>query len=205
MTAFATPFIRRLGLVALLLLGSGPAWAGDGPREVIRTTVDAVIEVLADDSLERDQRIDSIRRLMHERFDFLTMSRSVLARNWRDASPAQQERFTELFPELLLHTYMAGLEDYTDEVVEIEDTRMKGKAKASVSTRIVSGDKAIPVSYRLRDNDGQWQIYDVTVEGVSLVNNYRGSFGSTISRDGIDGLLENLAAKVEELRQPPAG
>lgn len=205
MTAFATPFIRRLGLVALLLLGSGPAWAGDEPRDVIRSTVDAVIEVLADDSLERDQRIDSIRRLMHERFDFLTMSRSVLARNWRDASPAQQERFTELFPELLLHTYMAGLEDYTDEVVEIEDTRMKGQAKASVSTRIVSGDKAIPVSYRLRDNDGQWQIYDVTVEGVSLVNNYRGSFGSTISRDGIDGLLENLAAKVEELRQPPAG
>ncbi|MDZ7751364.1 MAG: ABC transporter substrate-binding protein [Gammaproteobacteria bacterium] len=205
MTAITIPFIRRLGLAALLLLGSGPTWASDGPREVIRSTVDAVIEVLADDSLERDQRIDRIRRLMHERFDFLTMSRSVLARNWRDASPAQQERFTELFPELLLHTYMAGLEGYTNEVVEIEDTRMKGQAKASVATKILSGDKAIPVSYRLRENDSEWQIYDVTVEGVSLVNNYRGSFGSIVSNDGMDGLLKTLATKVEELRRPPEG
>lgn len=205
MTAITTPFIRRLGLVALLFLGSGPAGATEGPREVIRSTVDAVIEVLADESLARDQRIADIRRLMHARFDFLTMSRSVLAQNWRNASPAQQERFTQLFPELLLHTYMAGLEGYTDEVVKIEDIRMRGRAKASVATSIISGGKGIPVTYSLRENDGEWQIYDVIVEGVSLVNNYRGSFGSTVSNEGMDGLLETLATKVEELRRPPEG
>ena len=205
MTTIATTLTLRLGLLALLLLGPAAAHAQAEPAGVVRATVDAVIAVLKDDALDRVERRDAIRKLMHQRFDFERMCRSVLARNWRDATPAQQQRFIELFPELLLHTYMTGLEGYTDEVVEIEDTRMKGRAKAIVETSIISGGKAIPVSYRLVERDGDWQVYDVVVEGVSLVNNYRGSFGSTIKKDGMDQLLDDLVAKIDELRKPTEG
>lgn len=204
MNAICKRLVTPFGILLLLLSAQAGA-AAEGPREVITRTVDAVIRVLANEELDRVQRRDSIRALMHERFDFTTMSRSVLARNWRDATPEQRERFLELFPELLLHTYMVGLEGYSDETVTVEEPRMKGKAKAIVETAIHSQGKQIPVAYRLRENDGGWQIYDVIVEGVSLVNNYRGSFGSTIQKEGMDTLLENLVQKIEELRKPPQG
>jgi phospholipid transport system substrate-binding protein len=119
---------------------------------------------------------------------------------WRRATPEQRQRFTDLFTKLLDQTYRSRIEAYSGEKVKYVEQRVQD-GRAEVDTLIVTDqNKEIPISYRLLDQGDKWLVYDVKIEGVSLVLNYRASYANIIQKDGLDGLLKQMAEKVEELK-----
>jgi phospholipid transport system substrate-binding protein len=190
-------------LASLLLLGilfttSLPA-ATETPSERVKETVDKVLEVLQKPGIDALQRRDQVREIVRQRFDYESMSQVILGKNWRTATQQQREQFTTLFRELLEQTYFSAMDSYHDQKVRMGRERQKGKL-AEVQTYISSASKEVPVNYRLRLREGEWYAYDVTVDGVSLVSNYRTSFNNLVSEKGMDGLLSELAEKVATLK-----
>ena len=129
-------------------------------------------------------------------FDFYRMSRWVLGKHWRSASRAQRSRFVEEFKTLLVRTYATALLAYSDERVEILPTRKRGQVtRMTVRTEIRrSGSLPIPINYSMYLRDGLWKVHDVTIDGISLVANYRSTFGAQIQRGGLEGLIRRLEA-----------
>ncbi len=194
---------RNLAIIVVLAsFVCSPSWAvavdRTTPTIVVQAVVDKVLSVLKDDSLEQTARREKIRKLIAPHFDFQAMSRSILAQNWKKASKQQRDRFVELFSNLLENTYITAMEAYTDQNIKIGAEKRKGK-RALVKT-IIEQDTGVatPVNYRMRRNPDGWYAYDVVIEGVSLVSNYRSTFRSIVKRDGMDGLLDQLANKVEK-------
>ena len=179
--------------------------AMETPTARVRAAVSEVVSVLRDDTLSRAERWERIGQVINRSFDFHTMSQSVLATNWKKASPSEQRRFIEFFSQYLEDTYRTKLEGYTDQEIRYLGERVTGE-RAMVDTVIVAGDTEIPVTYRLRSQDGQWFAYDVVVEGVSLVNNYRNTFSAIVRTEGMDGLLDDLQQRIANYRESaPAG
>lgn len=192
-------------LIGALVCGSGAAGAQDaatanaaGPRDVVVATVDAVIRVLRDDGLSDSSRKRQVHAIIGRHFDFTAMANRVLATNWRKASKQQRARFTGLFRELLSNTYWAKISGYTNETVDYGDERMRSDRLATVNTVIKTDRANIPVDYKLYRKDDTWMAYDVVIEQVSLVRNYRGTFQDIVRTDGIDGLISQLEIKVAE-------
>lgn len=182
-------------LLAVTAFATAPA--APTPTEQVRVTVDGVIEVLKDKGLDPQLRRSKITEAIRARFDFEAMSRGTLAQNWKKAAPEERTRFVGLFSKLLENTYMGRIEAYTDEQVRYETEQVKGK-RAVVGTVIVA-NVDIPVDYKLRRKGGEWLVYDVVIEGVSLVRNYRSSYGEIVHRDGMAGLLSKMEAKLGEM------
>jgi len=195
-------FVRNLtaGMLAgiLLIAGPGALAATPPPTKAVETVVEKVLALLRDQSLDPKVRRASLREAIAPSFDFESMSRSILAAAWKQATPEEQQRFLTLFQKLLENTYIAAMEDYSGQVVRYGKERLQGNL-ASVETFIVRTNSVeTPVVYRLRIRDDQWFAYDVAVEGVSLVNNYRSSFRSIVRKDGMAGLIEQLDRKVNQ-------
>jgi len=195
---------RGLGIALVLALAAGAAPAaggpgevdGQGPTAVIERTADEVIAILRDEGLSRDQRKERIETIAYERFDFTTMSRLVLARNWRRLSPEQQEEFEREFKEYLALSYGDRIDRYEQERVEIVGQRQEPRGDVTVKTRIVGGEyEGADVDYRLRERGGQWRVIDVIIEGISLVSNYRDQFQEVMARGGPEHLLDALREK----------
>ncbi len=163
--------------------------------------MDGVLAVLQNPDLTSEQRRDQVRDIVRQRFDYESMSQVILATNWRSATPAQREQFITLFRELLEQTYFSAMDSYSNQTVRmgLERTNTKGNL-AEVQTFIASASKEVPVSYKLRQRDNDWYAYDVTVDGVSLVSNYRTTFRDLVKEKGMDGLLSELAEKVATLK-----
>ncbi|MCA1804185.1 MAG: ABC transporter substrate-binding protein [Xanthomonadaceae bacterium] len=168
------------------------ALAAPTPKERVQETVDAVLEVLRDQNRDVETRKADIRVLIGQRFDFRAMAQSTLAQNWRTASEAEQDRFVSLYARLLENTYLVMVEEYTNETVEYRNETLRNEKNAQVDTAILAADKEIPVVYRTRLKDGDWYIYDVIIEGVSLISNYRSTYQQIVRREGMDGLLVRL-------------
>ena len=125
------------------------------------------------------------------------MSKRTLGRDWRKLKPEQQKEFVELFDKLLQGVYADRLLAYTDQKIVFEKEKMLKKGRAEVESYIVLSDgRRIPIFYRLTDKSGQWRVYDLVIEGVSLVKNYRTQFKEIVSKQGPDKLLEILRNKV---------
>jgi phospholipid transport system substrate-binding protein len=190
--------LASLLLLGLLFASSLPA-ATATPSERVEETVNKVLEVLQKTDLDAQQRRDQVREIVRQRFDYESMSQVILGKNWRAATQVQRDQFTTLFRELLEQTYFSAMDSYNDQKVRMGRERQKGKL-AEVQTYIASASKDVPVNYRLRLRGGEWYAYDVTVDGVSLVSNYRTSFNNLVSEKGMDGLLSELAEKVAALK-----
>ncbi|MES9976282.1 MAG: ABC transporter substrate-binding protein [Candidatus Thiodiazotropha sp.] len=169
------------------------------PSERIKETVNQVLTVLKDQSLGRQDRRDQVKEIVRKRFDYESMSQVILAANWRKASKPQREQFITLFRELLEQTYFSAIDSYNDQSVRMGRERMKGKL-ANVQTFIVAANKELAVSYKMRFRNDDWYAYDVAVDGVSLVSNYRTSFRNLVRSKGMEGLLAELAQKVASLK-----
>ena len=194
----ASALLRGLaGLsLGLVCLASPPAAAESGARSVIARTVDEVIAVLDDPSLDTRGRRERIEEIARDRFDFRTMSKLVLARNWKRFSREQQQAFVEEFQNLLSRSYGDRIERYEQQRVEILGERAEQRGDVSVLTRILGGDlEGFKVDYRLRQREGDWYIIDVKIEGVSLVSNYRDQFKEVLGRGGPDDLLARMRKK----------
>jgi phospholipid transport system substrate-binding protein len=183
----------------LLFASSLPAAAKVTPSDRVKETVNSVLEVLQDPELDADQRRGQVRDIVRRRFDYESMSQVILATNWRKATRQQREQFITLFRELLEQTYFSAMDSYNDQKVRMGRERQKGRL-AEVQTFITSASKEVPVSYKLRLRNDDWYAYDVSVDGVSLVSNYRTSFRNLVKQKGMEGLLAELASKVATLK-----
>jgi phospholipid transport system substrate-binding protein len=163
----------------------------------------AVDQVLAELDARPELRGDraGLRRLVEERvaphFDFTALSRLALGKHWRAATPAQQARFTDEFHRLLVRTYSGYLGNYDGETIEYQAQPDSDEGRrATVLTRIIAtGRPPVTVEYSLYAGAGGWKIYNVSVEGISLVTTYRSSFDEEIRRESLDGLIDTLAAR----------
>lgn len=189
-----------LGVLAGNLLIASPLSLAESPSPTaaVQGVVEDVLGLLRNEALAGPDRRAKLRDAIGPHFDFETMSRSILAKAWTNASDAEREQFLALFQNMLENTYIVAMEDYAGQTVAYGKERMKGKI-ASVETFIVrtTGVKT-PVVYSLRTRDGRWLAYDVAVEGISLVNNYRSSFRSIVRKDGMQALLDAMEQKVKE-------
>ncbi len=167
----------------------------------LKMTIDGIIETLRDPAFKGEANIEkrreTLRKIVGERFQYAKMSQLCLARHWKERNPAEKKEFIRLFSRLLETTYIDKIEAYTDEEVVFLKERIK-KKKAQVDTKVVTESVEIPINYRLyKDKNGQWMVYDIVIEGVSLVGNYRSQFGQMLEKDPFEKLLEKLKAKID--------
>lgn len=191
-----------LGLAALAATASAAspasAEAVAEARQVVVETVQSVLGILRDRALSDDDKRQRIEQVAYQRFDFPTVSRLVLARNWRRLTPRQREEFTQEFKQHLSLTYGKNVERYADEDVAVDQARAESNGDVTVRTRVLGGAaEAYLVDYRLRRGGGEWGIIDVIVEGVSLLQNFRTQTQELISNVGPEGLIEKLRSKNE--------
>ena len=191
--------MRWLGtiLVGAALALATPALAvAEDPRAAVETTLEAVMKVLRDDSLSVDDRRAQVEVLAYDRFDFETISRLVLARNWKKLSEQQRADFVVEFKRHLTESYWQTLYDNRGREVEVGASHRTKRGDAKVRTEIEL-DAADPllIDYRLRVRDDRWMVIDVTIEGVSLVQNFRTQTQEIISDVGVDRLIEKLREK----------
>jgi len=192
--------IWRLLLAALLTCAQCGVQAGPAasPTTVVRQTVAAVLDIAQQAGPAPAQRAAALA-IVKRHFDFESMSRRVLATHWAAATPAERAQFVELFTELLTRTYWRKIANYRGVPVEYVGERVREDGYATVATRVKIDTATIPVDYRLQRTAAGWQAYDVSIEQVSLVRNYRGSFQDIVRKDGIEGLLAQIARKVAAL------
>jgi phospholipid transport system substrate-binding protein len=162
--------------------------------------VDKVLATLNDPKLAapgaKDERRSRLRRLIYPRFDFAEMSRRSLGATWQRITPAEQEEFVKLFTQLLEESYISTIESYSDETI-LYGRETREENFAEVDTRIVSKTgEQITVNYRLRRMNGDWKVYDVVVENVSLVNNYRSQFSRLSAKSSFAELLGRIREKL---------
>jgi len=192
-----TGLVSKLGAfiaLGILVLSFQASAQNTTPTETVETTVNAILEILRDDSLGTEEARELMRAEIGKAFDARAMSQSVLSTNWRSASKEQQEEFQALFMATLEDTYMGRIEAYTNEVVEFRDEEINNN-RATVDTVILDGNTDIPINYKLRQRSDGWFVYDVEVENVSMVSSYRETYRSVVRRDGMDGLLEQMREK----------
>lgn len=192
-------YTRVLALLLLAVAAASPASADD-PQDIVRETTHKVLEALRSegDTLKDDpKRLHAIiEQLVLPHFDFRQMSQWVLGPHWRGASAEQRDAFVEQFEGLLVRTYSSALMDYRNQEVDFLPTRERSADEVTVRATINQpGGPSIPISYEMHRTDGGWKVYDVAIDGVSLVINYRSSFGQEVRRNGIDGLIQRLTSK----------
>lgn len=194
---------KTLTLISLLLFATALR-ADDTPAPValVKNTSEKVLKTLEQNKAEYKKNPDKIYELVNEiilpHLDFVAMSKLALGKFWRRADEQQQKRFTEAFKTLLVRTYSKSLTEYTGQKLEFLPYRppREGSIVATVSSQILQDNgPAIPIDYRLRIKDGVWKVFDISIDGISLVTNYRNSFASDIRRMGMDGLISELEAK----------
>lgn len=191
---------RVLVMVLVLMTGGvALAWAGE-PTEKIKATTDKILGVVRDPALKgaakEKERRAMIRQAVDERFDWNEMARRSLARHWEGRTEDEKKEFVPLYADLVDRAYMSKVEGYSGEKVKYEGETVDGDY-ATVNVRIMTQKgQEISVEYRLRKKGNDWLIYDVSIEGVSLVNNYRTQFNSIISQSSYASLIKQLKAKV---------
>jgi phospholipid transport system substrate-binding protein len=187
----------------LFLLSSlvNRAYAGL-PTDQVKQTVDEVIDILKNKELKKpekeSERRAAIRKVVGERFDFEEMSKRSLALHWRNRTPDEKKEFVSLFSDLLERAYIRKIEKYTNEKILYTGERIDGEY-AVVDTEIVTRRNVeTPIEYRLLKEDGKWAVYDVVIEGVSLINNYRTQFNNIIRDNSYQELVKRIRNKQGE-------
>jgi phospholipid transport system substrate-binding protein len=194
-----------LGLAAAFVTSTGSAEAATDPREIIEATVVDVIAILADEQATIDAKRDSLEEIAYARFDFRTMSRLVLARNWKRLSKEQQQEFVDEFTLYLAHDYGGRLQRYEQEQVDVVGERAEPRGDVTIRTQIVGGENdGALVDYRMRNRKDEWRIIDVVIEGISLVANFRDQFREVMGNEGPEKLLEKLREKNAAAESKPA-
>lgn len=200
-TRFALPAIWLLCVLAAVPAAHG---AGPGPTEQLKGAIDRVLEVLEDPALKGEARAGdrhrAVRRIADEIFDFEETARRAMAQHWRSLTPAQRNEFVDVFSDLIERAYMSKIELYSGEKIQYPSERVEGDF-ATVSTRLITKKGTeVPIDYRMLKRDDRWRVYDVSIEGVSLVANYRTQFNSVIRTSSYEELLRKIRSRLEEIR-----
>lgn len=197
-------------LLLLVALAAAPqTFADSAPdheeaRTMVKETTNSLIAALREEAQDGRPDADRIRELVDElvepHLDFVTMTRLAVGRNWNQASNDEKRSLVEEFRELILRSYssaLAQVETYDEQEIEflpLGESEHETRLEVESQVKMPEGD-TLPISYGLRYTDGAWKLYDVVVDGVSLVTTYRSSFNTVVRRDGIEGLINNLEEK----------
>lgn len=171
-------------------------------QDQLEISINKILEILRDPSLKGEAAVETrreaLRTVIYERFSFAKMSQLSLARHWNERTDEEKKAFIDLFGKLLEETYISKIEGYTDEKVVFVKEFADSK-KAQVNTKIVTDTVEIPIDYRLYlTKDGSWIVYDIVIEGVSLVGNYRSQFDQILQKDPYEKLVEELKKKIDK-------
>jgi phospholipid transport system substrate-binding protein len=204
MMIFAAFRVIALLLTLSLALAVSGAQA-ESPTEAVKSVVDEAIRILQDPALKapalKQQRRDRIKQVVDRRFDYAEMARRSLGAPWRSLNSGQRQEFVRLFGELLEASYSGKIMNYHGEKVQYLREIPEDDNYAEVKTVILRKNDRIPLNYRLLRTDRGWMVYDVEIEGVSLVNNYRSQFSQVIRESSYSALVQRLRTKINELQK----
>ena len=183
------------------------AWSAElSPDRLVDKTVKEVIEIIQkDEELKngnKDKMLDLIETKILPHFNFTRMTQLAMGQHWSTAAPEQQQKLVNEFRTLLVRTYSNALNSHSNETIKVNPVKQLGdKAETTVRTVVIQGNgkEPLPIDYSMEKKPDGWKIYDVTVAGVSLVTNYRGSFNSQVRKGGVEGLLKVLTDKNKSL------
>jgi phospholipid transport system substrate-binding protein len=182
---------------------AAPAWA-DNPTQVVKGVIDEVIRLLSDPALkapaQKMHRRQLIKQVIDQRFDYGEMARRCLGVTWRQLGPDQRSEFVSLFGQLLEASYSDKIEKYSGETVTYLGEALDNDEFAEVRTVLLRKNDRFPMDYRLLNSDAGWMIYDVVIEGVSLVANYRSQFTRIVQESSYGELVRRLRVKLTELK-----
>jgi len=188
-------------IIAMVLMIALHGFAAT-PKETVETGVDKVIAKLSEAGFKdqaKDVQISQLSELINTIFDFEELSKRTLGREWKKMNPGQQKEFVQLFRELLQGVYADRLLAYSDQKIIFDKEIMLKKGRAEVQSYLQTSDgKKIPLFYRLTDKSGSWKVYDVIIEGVSMVKNYRTQFRQILAKDSPEKLLQILRDKTSK-------
>lgn len=195
-------------MLVLILVGllSEPAAAADfsTPRGRVQEAVDRVVDILREPGLDQDGRWARIAVVIRDGFDFRTMSQSVLAKRWQKATAQERDLFTRYFSQYIEHVYREKIEAYAGQEIAYRRDTIAGN-QAGVDLEIFTATTSIPVTFRLRSDNGNWLAYDVVIEGVSLVANYRETFAAISRNEGMDAIMLDIRQRVTRYRERQEG
>jgi phospholipid transport system substrate-binding protein len=198
---------RHVALVLALgfglsLVAAGRADAG-APTDQLKAQIDRVLKALDDPELKKDgrsrERRAAVRKIANDIFDFGETARRSLARHWQGRTPAERDEFVQLFSDLLERSYISKVELYGGEKIQYLGDAVEGE-QAKVQTKLLTkGGSEIPIEYRMHRKGDRWLVYDVIIEGVSLIANYRTQFNKIIQTSSYQELVKKMKTKQEEL------
>jgi phospholipid transport system substrate-binding protein len=192
-------FLRYITYLLLVLGVAVPVLAGE-PTEQIKQTTDKILSIVKDPALKGPTQTQKRRRLIREavdeRFEWEEMARRSLGRYWTQRTAEEKKEFVPLFSDLIERTYMSKVEDYSGERVRYDGETNEDDYAVVKVIIVTQKNKDIPLEYRLQKKGSEWLVYDVSIEGVSLVNNYRMQFNSIILQSSYENLIKRLKAKV---------
>jgi phospholipid transport system substrate-binding protein len=193
--------IKAIALaLALNLVLAVPGAMAEQPIEVVKHVIDQALDILRNPDMGKSERRRQVKQAVDRHFDYREMAKRSLGPTWRNLSGSQQDEFVRLFAELLEASYSDKIEKYASRVrIDYTGQSLDGDY-AEVRTVVVRPNDKIPLSYRLLNESGTWMVYDVTIEGVSLVSNYRSQFSRIIHESSYAELVRRLRNKVQELQ-----
>ncbi len=193
-------------LVCLISFSSVVHAGGPGTAtEAMKDTIDRVLVVLQQEDLQggdkKDVRLTRLVEIIRHRFDYEEMGKRTLSHEWKKLTASQQQEFVTLFERFLTKSYASNVSSYSGEKIEYLKERNKGKF-AEVQTLVTSPKSQVPLDYRLLKKNDEWKVYDVVIDGVSLMKNYRGQFARILKASSFEGLLAKLSANEDQATQP---
>lgn len=199
--------LRKI-VFSLALVVPALALAQEAPGALVKRVTDEVLAIIKTDkdlqggNSRKIAELAEVKVLPH--FDFARMTRLAVGRNWQQASDAQKESLVKEFRTLLVRTYSTSLTAYRDQTIEVKPVKMAaGDKETTVRTAVLQkGGPSIPIDYAMEKGDAGWKVYDVVIDGASLVTTYRGSFNEQVQRGGIDGLLKTLSDRNRAPQSP---
>ncbi|WP_207264169.1 ABC transporter substrate-binding protein [Desulfovibrio sp. Huiquan2017] len=189
-------------LACLMAVGASAAMAGQSPTERVREGVDQIVKMLSDpamqDPVRHDEAVERLREAAEQYIDFGLVTKFAVGRPWLDMSPDLRGRLQEAFVKLLERSYLKRIPAYGGQDVQYTREDISGN-NAKVQTEIIDKDKKIVVEFRLKIVQGQWMVYDVVAEGVSLVMNYRSQFAEVLNKGTGEDLLKTIQNRIEQI------
>lgn len=175
-----------------------------GPTEDVKKTVDEVVRIVSDKELKKNEtkHRQALKKSISVIFDYSEMAKRSLGKHWNTRTAAEKKQFSELFATLLENSYAGKIESYNNEKIVYLKEILDGEY-AEVKSKVVTAARdEFTLDYRLLKHEGKWMVYDVIIEGVSLVSNYRSQFNKIITANGYEKLVKKLQSKNEELKAP---
>jgi phospholipid transport system substrate-binding protein len=199
MKILSLKFIIVFFLLLFFLFQESIQASVDDPMQPMKETVEEILFILrSDNETEWNKTRQKISEIIQKRFDFQEQSRLVLASQWKNINTEEKGQFISLFSKLQEHVYLNRLRDYSDEKVHFTKQIIK-EEKAAVFSAIINNAEEIPIVYRMKKKQDKWFVYDVIIDGVSLVKNYRKQFAAIIEKEKFSGLIEKLEEKIKKI------